>query len=113
MDPVVEEGSIFERGVYLSIFYCLCFVQEISTDTVEEHVLEDRELDLDEEEDIRITYSREEHWRDVADDNEKDRSEIHALRWDVYMKEKEELIKREFFWWPLHTRKGGALFGLV
>ena len=30
--PVIEEGSMFEIGVYLPIFYCLCFVNEISTD---------------------------------------------------------------------------------
>ena len=55
----------------------------------------ERDLDLNEEEDIRITYSREEHWGDVAEDG-KDKSKINALRWDIYTKEKAELIKRFF-----------------
>ena len=28
-DPVVEVDVIFERGVYFSIFYCLCFLKDI------------------------------------------------------------------------------------
>ena len=31
--------------------------------------------------------SREEHWRDVAEDGE-DKSNIRALRWYVYIKDK-------------------------
>ena len=42
-----------------------------------------------------------------------DRSNIHALRWDIYTKDKEELIKRDSFWWPFRILKGGTLFGLV
>ena len=29
-DPEVGEPCIFERGVYLSVFYGLCYVKEIS-----------------------------------------------------------------------------------
>ena len=28
-DPVCEVDGTFEKGIYLSIFYCLCFVEEI------------------------------------------------------------------------------------
>ena len=38
---------------------------------------------------------REEHWRDVAEEGE-NKKKIHEQRWEVYVKEKEELIKREF-----------------
>ena len=34
-------------------------------------------------------------WRYVAQEGD-DKKEIHALRWDIYVKEKEELIKRYF-----------------
>ena len=61
---------------------------------LEEKVSEERDPDLNEEEDTRIEDSREEHWRDVYD-YDKDKSNIHALRWYVYTKQKEELIKRE------------------
>ena len=48
---------MFERGIYLSVFYCLCFVNKILSDMLEEPVLEEIYPDLDEEEDTRITYS--------------------------------------------------------
>ena len=35
----------------------------------------------------------EEHWMDVAEKGD-DKKNIHALRLEVYVKEKEELIKR-------------------
>ena len=40
---------------------------------------------LNEEEDIIMTYSREDHWKNVANYDE-DRCNIHSLRWDVYTK---------------------------
>ena len=38
---------------------------------------------------------REEHWRDIAEEGE-DKKNIHALRWEVYVKEKLKLINRYF-----------------
>ena len=64
----------------------MCF-KEISTDMLKQQVLEGRDTNMDEEEDIRITDSREEHWRDVTEVNEKDRIQIHALRWYIHTKE--------------------------
>ena len=47
------------------------------------------------------------HWRDV--DEEGDNMEkIYALRWEVYVKKKEDLIKREFLVSVPHP-KGGAI----
>ena len=86
---------MFERGLYLFVFYCLCYVKEISTDMSEDKVLEDRDTDLNDEEDTLMEDIREEHWRDVDDDGE-DKKNINDLRWDVYIKYKEHLIKREF-----------------
>ena len=39
--------------------------------------------------------SREEHWRYVDEDGD-DKNNIRTLMWDVYIKEEEELINREF-----------------
>ena len=39
--------------------------------------------------------SREDHWRGV-DEEGGDKKNIHALRWEVYIKRKDDLIKREF-----------------
>ena len=49
---------MFERGMYLSVFCCLCYVKNISTDILEEQVSEERDLELNEEEDIRMEDSR-------------------------------------------------------
>ena len=65
-DSVVEESPMFERGMNFSVFYCLCYVKEISTDMLEKKVSEERYTDLNEEEDIIMEDSREDHWRDVA-----------------------------------------------
>ena len=51
---VVEEAHIFERGIYFSVFYCLCYVKEILTDILEEQIPEERDTDTNEEEDIRM-----------------------------------------------------------
>ena len=42
----------------------------------------ERDPHLNEEEDIIIEDSREDHWRDVADDGD-DNNNINALRWEV------------------------------
>ena len=72
---------------------------------------EERYPDPNEEEYIRLDEMMEEHWRDVAEEGE-DKNKIHTLRWEVYVKEKEELKKREFLV-SVPNPKGGQLFGLV
>ena len=110
-DPVVEEPSMFERGMYLYLSYCVCYVKKISNYMLEEQVLEERYPDLNEGGDIRLEDSREDLWMDFAEDGE-DKSNIHALRWYLSTKMKEELIPR-YFWWPFCIRKGVTLFVLV
>ena len=79
-NPEVGEPCMFGRGVYLYVFYFLCYAKEISTDFSEEQVSEERDPDLDEEEDIRMDDTRDEHWRDVAEGGD-DKKNINALRW--------------------------------
>ena len=109
--PEVREPCMFGKVMYLSVFCCLCYVKDISTDMVEEQVSEERDTYLNEEEDIIMDDSREEHWRDVAEEGG-DKKEIRELRWEVYVKEKEELIKRDFLV-SIPYLKGGGIFGLV
>ena len=52
--------------MYLSMFYCLCYVTDRSTDMLEEQVAEEKDPDLNEEEDIRLDEIREKNWRDVS-----------------------------------------------
>ena len=64
-DPVCKGYGMIEKIVYFSIFYFLCFVEEISMDMVEEQVMEETEPDLKGEEDFSTSNDREEHWKEV------------------------------------------------
>ena len=61
---------MFVKVVYLSVFYCLCYAKDISTDMSEDQVAEERDPDLNEEEDFILDEIREEHWRDVAEEGD-------------------------------------------
>ena len=76
---------MFLKYMYLYVFYCLCYVKDIYTDMLEDQVLEERYLDLNEEEDIILYAIRKEHCRDVAEESG-DKKKIHELRWEVYVK---------------------------
>ena len=86
-DPEVGEPCVFLKGIYLSVFYFLCYNNDIATDMSEEQVAEERDQDLNEKEDIRFDKIWEDHWRDIAEENDY-KKKIHALRWEVYVKEK-------------------------
>ena len=72
---------------------------------------EERGLDLNEEGDIIMYEIRYKHWMDVAKEGNY-KKKMHALRSEIYVKDKEELIKI-YFWCSFQIRKGGALFGIV
>ena len=74
-------------------------------------MLEERHLDLNEEEDTRMDDTRDDYWSDFVEDG-KDKKNIYALRWEVYKIEKEGLIERYFLVSVPHL-KGGTLFELV
>ena len=78
---------MFVKDMYLSVFYCLCYDTDISTDISEEQVVQERDPDLNEMEDIRFDEIREDHWRDLAKEND-DNKKIHALIWNVYVTDK-------------------------
>ena len=50
----LENLSFKKNVIYLSIFYCLFYVKDISTDILEEQLLEEIDPDLNEKEDIRM-----------------------------------------------------------
>ena len=59
-----------------------------------------------------MSDSREEHFRGVAEDGE-DNSKIHSLRWDVYTKEKVQLINIQFLVSVPHTEGGNIVLTSV
>ena len=86
---------MFRKVMYFYLYYCLCYAKDISTDMSEDQVAEERDPDLNEEEDIRLDAIRGEHCRYVAEEGD-DKNNIHDRRWDFYVKEKDEFMKREF-----------------
>ena len=81
-DTEVGEPCMFVKGMYLYLFYCLCYYTDISTDMLEDQVAEERYPDLNEKEDIRLDEIREGHWREVAEEGD-NKKKILALRWEV------------------------------
>ena len=56
-------------------------------------MVEERDPDLNDMDDIRFDKIREDHWRDLGEESN-NKKKIRALRWCVYVKEKDELITR-------------------
>ena len=54
---------------------------------------------------------KEEHWRDVAEECDY-KKKIHALRWELYVNEREYSIKR-YFWFQFRILKEEGMFGLL
>ena len=71
-------------------------------------MVEERYPDLNEMDDIRFDEIWEDHWRNSVEESN-DKKKICALRWCVYVKEKEELITRSFSVSVPHP-KGGKMF---
>ena len=78
-DPADEEPCMFVKGMYLSVFYCLCYDTDIYTETQEDQVAVERDPELKEKEDIRFDKIRENNWRDIAEEND-DKKKIHDLK---------------------------------
>ena len=79
---------------------------------LEEQVLEERDLDLNEEENITMEDSMEDHWRDVSDDGQ-EKMKIHGLRWQVYTKYKDDLIKIDLLVFVPHPKGGNIVWTCV
>ena len=71
---------MFGKGMYLYVFYCLCYVKDVYTDMLEDQVSEERDLESNEDEDIKLDSIREDNYRYVAKEGE-DKKRIHTLRW--------------------------------
>ena len=56
--------------------------------------MKERDPELEWGDDFRVSTDREENWKEIEEDDSEYRGKVHALRWEVYMKDNEELIKR-------------------
>ena len=73
---------------------------------------EKRDPDLNKKEEISLDEIREEYWRVIAEEGD-GKKKIHALKWEVYVKDKEELIKREFLVSVPHPKGGEIVWTCV
>ena len=53
---------------------------------LEEQVTEDIGPEIEGEEDLMISDDREDHLKEIEDEESYDRGKFHAHRWDIYMK---------------------------
>ena len=63
--PDCEGYAMFEKGIFLNIFYFLCFVEDVSQDMVEKQMMKEIDPDLEGGGDFRVSDYREYHWRVV------------------------------------------------
>ena len=75
-------------------------------------MVEEIDPDPDEMEDISFNKIWEDNWRDLEEEKKK-KKKIHALIWNVYVKEKEELITRAFLVSVPHTKLGTIVWTCV
>ena len=74
-------------------------------------MIEERHPDLGWEEDFMVYNDREDNWKEAEEDYNEYRTKVNSLRWEVYMKYKEELINRQFWVMVMHPKGwcGGGL----
>ena len=62
-NPFGEVECMFEQGIYLYVLYCLCFVNDISMDMLEDQSREDGYLNIKSEEEFIPLDGREKKWK--------------------------------------------------
>ena len=60
-DPVFERDGMFVKGMHLSIFYFLFFVEDVSVNILDKQAMEERDPYLEWEDYFSISYDRKEH----------------------------------------------------
>ena len=76
-------------------------------------MMEEMYPDLQGKEDLRIYDDSEQHCKEVEEKDKEDRGRVRALRWEVYMKEKDQLIKRGFLVVVPHMKWGVVVWNCV
>ena len=76
----------------------------------------DNDPDEEDTNDINIDDKRERHWRNFFEDNEggvDDKALLHAKCWDLYLNEKESLVKGKYLVEVFGHDKKKLLWGVV
>ena len=98
--PEIPEDIVeIHKGHYRCVYVLLQFKKEDKIDNKEEQTELENDPDEEEMDDVNIDDERERHWRNVFEDNEggvDEKALLHAKRWDLYLNEKESLVKGKY-----------------
>ena len=67
---------MYEKGMHLSIIYCLCFVEDISANMTEKQVMEETDPYLRGQEGLMVADDREDKRKEVEDKEKEDRGKL-------------------------------------
>ena len=67
--------------MYVFIFYCLCFVEDISANITEKQVMEETYPDFYWEKDFSIYDDMEEHCKGFKEEENEGRGKVNYQRW--------------------------------
>ena len=98
--PEIPEDNVeSHKGYYLCVYVLLQFKTEDKIDNREEQTELENDTDEEEMDDVNTDDKMEPHWRNVFEDNEggaDDKALIHAKRWELFLNEKEKLVKGKY-----------------
>ena len=97
---IPEEQVTLEQGYYRCVYVMTSFNKDVGIESKEEQAYMEDDPDKEEMEYAKLDDEREHQWRMVFEENyggvDDWRELLHAQRWDVYVNEKEKLIKGEY-----------------
>ena len=95
VEMIPEIGE--ELGCYHSVSVSWNFIKEYGVDKREEKLVVDPDSDEEDIKDVFLNYGRERHCHMFFEENNGEvdgkKALLHTIRWDVYISEKEALVK--------------------
>ena len=114
---ILEEKFESEKGYYHCVYVMLWFKKEVGVDIMEDQADVEDDPDKEEMDDFNIDDERERHWRMVFKENdggvEDEKALLHDKRWDVYVNEKENIVKGGYLVEVVSHEKNKVLWGVV
>ena len=96
---IPEDNFESHKGYYQCVYVLLQFKMEDGIDNKEDQKKSENDPDEEDMDDVNIDDKRERHWRIFFEGNEggvDEKALLHAKRWDLYLNEKEKLVKGKY-----------------
>ena len=94
---IPEEQVKLEKGYYRCVYVMIRLKKEVVVDSKEDQADVEDNPDEEDTDDVNLDNERERHWRMAFKDNDggvdNAKALLHAKRWDVYVNEKENMVK--------------------